>query len=114
MLSDIRYIFDRRPTVDRLTSAVIVADLYEMPHGLWSEWRGPRDDQTPRRLSQGAGAHAIAIRHPSQDDLAAATRHTRPVGEGLHRKQFEAAWAAYCEGTPAQHGNVRYLDIAHG
>ena len=50
LLSDIRDIFDRRPTVDRLASAVIVADLNEMPHGLWSEWRGPRDDQTPRRL----------------------------------------------------------------
>ncbi len=84
MLSDIRDIFDRRPTVDRLTSAVIVADLHEMPTACWSEWRGPRDDQTPRRLSPGELARMLlAIRHPPQDDLAAATRHTRPVSEGL-------------------------------
>ena len=34
--------------------------------------------------------------------------------KGYLRKQFEAAWASYCDGTPVQHRNVRYLDIAHG
>ena len=114
--SDIRDIFDRRPTVDRLTSAVIVADLHEMPHGLWSEWRGPRDDQTPRRaVAGGAGAHAprhsaSAPRRSGRRDAAHATGQRRATIS----KQFEAAWAAYCEGTPAQHGDVTYLASAMG
>jgi Protein of unknown function (DUF3631) len=53
LLSDIRDIFNRHPTVDRLASAVIVAELCELPDGIWSEWRGPKEDQVPRRFTQG-------------------------------------------------------------
>ena len=115
LLSDIRDIFDRRPTVDRLASAVIVADLNEMPHGLWSEWRGPRDDQTPRRLSPSEMARLLVPFGIRSKTVWPPHRGTRDRSvKGYYRKQFEAAWAAYCEGTPAQHGNVKYLDIAHG
>jgi hypothetical protein len=48
LLADIRDIFDRHSTVDRLSSAVIVAELVELADGLWSEWRGLRNDQMPR------------------------------------------------------------------
>ena len=110
LLSDIRDIFDRRPTVDRLASAVIVADLNEIPDGLWSEWRGPRDDQTPRQLSPGEMARLLAPFGIRPKTVWPPRRGTRDRSvKGYHRKQFEAIWAAYCDGTPAQHGNVRYL-----
>jgi hypothetical protein len=38
LLSDIRDVFDRWPTVDRLASTVLVADLHDLSDGLWSEW----------------------------------------------------------------------------
>src|ERR1700730_2731674 len=60
LLADIRDIFDRHPTVDRLSSAVIVAELLELADGLWSEWRGLRNDQMPRKLSQGGLALMLA------------------------------------------------------
>jgi hypothetical protein len=34
LLADIRDIFDRHPTVDRLSSAVIVAELVDLADGL--------------------------------------------------------------------------------
>src|SRR5712672_3660216 len=37
LLRDIRDVFDRRPTVDRLTSEMIIADLKELPDGMWDE-----------------------------------------------------------------------------
>jgi hypothetical protein len=115
LLSDIRDVFDRRPTVDRLASAVLVADLIEMPHALWSEWRGPRDDQTPRKLSQGEMARMLSPFGIRPKTVWAPRRGTRGrSAKGYHRRQFEAAWASYCNGTPAQHSNVRYLEIGHG
>jgi hypothetical protein len=115
LLSDIRDVFDRRPTVDRLASAVLVADLIEMPHGLWSEWRGPRDDQTPRKLSQGEMARMLSPFGIRPKTIWPPRRGTRGrSAKGYHRTQFEAAWASYCDGTPAQHSNVRNLEIGHG
>jgi hypothetical protein len=111
LLSDIRDIFDRRPTVDRLASAVIVADLNEMPHGLWSEWRGPRDDQTPRRLSQGEMARMLSPFGIRPKTIWPPRRGTRDrSAKGYLRKQFEAAWASYCsDDTPSHPQNIRYL-----
>jgi hypothetical protein len=113
MLSDIRDVFDRHPSVDRLTSTVMVAALNEMPHGLWSEWRGPRDDQTPRKLTPGEMARMLAPFGIRPKTIWPPRRGTRDrSAKGYLRKQFAAAWASYCSsgGTPAQPQNVRYLD----
>ena len=116
LLSDIRDIFDRQPTVDRLSSAVIVCRLLDMPRGLWSEWRGPRDDQTPRKLSQGELARMLAPFGIRPKTIWPPRRGTRDrSAKGYRRKQFEAAWASYCsDGTPAQPSNVRYLNPEAG
>jgi hypothetical protein len=111
LLSDIRDTFDRRPTIDRLASTVIVAELNERPHGLWSEWRGPRDDQTPRKLSTGEMARMLSPFGIRPKTIWPPRRGTRDrSAKGYLRKQFEAAWASYCDGTPAQRSNVRYLN----
>jgi hypothetical protein len=113
LLADIRDVFDRRPSVDRLASATIVDELNDMPDSLWAEWRGPRDDQAPRRLSQGQLAtmlkpfdirpKSIWPSHRGASDKSA---------KGYLRVQFEAAWASYCDGagTPSQRSNVSYLN----
>jgi hypothetical protein len=110
LLSDIRDIFDRR-AADRLPSAVIVANLIDMPDALWSEWRGSRGDQSPRRLSQAQLATLLAAFSIRPRTIWPLRRGpTAKSSKGYFRKQFEAAWASYCDGTPAQRSNVRPLN----
>jgi len=113
LLSDIRSIFDRRPTADRLASAVIIEELNGLSDAPWSEWRGPRGDQTPRRLSQAQLAQMLApfgIRPRTIWPLRRST--AARSAKGYLRRSFEAAWSSYCDGTPAQRNNVRCLDNA--
>jgi hypothetical protein len=112
LLTDIRDIF-RRAATDRLSSAVIVSELIDLPEGLWSEWRGPRDDQLPRKLSQGALALMLAPFGIKPRTIWPPRRGTADKSaRGYYRAAFEAAWASYCDGdgTPSQASNIRYLD----
>ena len=59
LLSDIRDTFDRQ-AVDRLPSAMLIEALIDLPDGLWSEWRGPQDNQMPHKLTQGSLALMLA------------------------------------------------------
>jgi hypothetical protein len=111
LLSDIRDIFNRT-TADRLPSKVIVEALNDMSDAPWSEWRGPKGDQYPRKFTQGQLAtmlSAFGIRPrtiwPSRRSVAIKS------SKGYLREQFEAASAAYCDdgGTPSQPSNVRHL-----
>jgi uncharacterized protein DUF3631 len=112
LLSDIRDIFDRHPTADRLASAVIVAELNELPDGLWSEWRGQRSDQTPRHLSAGEMARVLANFHIRPRTIWPPRRGTKDrSAKGYFKSQFAEAWAAYCDGTPSQPSNVRHLNL---
>jgi hypothetical protein len=111
LLQAVREIFDRRPTTDRLSSAVIVAELNAEDDGLWSEWRGPRNDQVPRRFTQGDLARILGLFHIRSKSIWPPRRGTDDrSAKGYFRSQFEAAWASYCsDGTPAQHSNVKWL-----
>lgn len=112
VLSDIRDIFNRRPGIDRLPSATLVDDLNDMQDSPWSEWRGPRNDQTPRRLSQGQLAAMLAPFGIRPRTIWPPRRgESDKSRKGYLREQFEAAWASYCDGdvTPAQRRNVRVL-----
>jgi hypothetical protein len=110
LLSDIRDIFDRRPTTDRFPSAVLVAELNELSDARWNEWRGPRDDQATRRLSQSELARVLSPFGIKPNSIWPLRRGTKTKSsKGYYRKQFEAAWASYCDGTAAQPSNVRYL-----
>ena len=106
LLGDIREVFDRL-RADRLTSAALVAELIEMPEGLWSEWRGPLDNQVPHKLSPGSLALMLA-------PFRIRPRTIWPLRRGAgdeSAKQFEAAWSSYCHegGTPSQASNIRHL-----
>jgi len=112
LLDDCRTIFDR-DGADRMTSETLVTALLELDSNWsWSEWRGQRDDQQPRKLSVGELARLL---RPFQ----IRPRSMRVPGvvktrKGYFRKQFEAAWDRYCPegGTPARPNNVRHLSSA--
>ena len=72
LLRDIRDLFDLKHE-DRLPSAVIIENLNLLPHGLWSDWRGKHDTDTPRPMTQGIMAKLLAPFGISGNDLAIAT-----------------------------------------
>jgi hypothetical protein len=115
LLTDIRCIFDRL-RLDRMASEHIVRELLAIEDGMWSEWRGLKDDQQPRKLSQGELARLLA-------PFAIKPRTVWPLRRtpssksksGYYRRQFEETWAAYCEpDTPTQPNNVTYLGRDRG
>jgi hypothetical protein len=112
LLSDIRDIFNQT-AADRIASAVLIKALLEIEESGWDEYRGPRDDQVSRKLTQGEMARLLrpfgirprSVWPPGGRSKRGASR------KGYHRTQFESAWARYCEtdGTPAHRSNVAYL-----
>ena len=112
LLADIRDVFNRHAAADRLSSAVIVSELVDTLEGLWSEWRGPRGDQLPRKLSQGGLALMLAPFNIRPRTIWPPRRGTADKSvKGYYRTAFEAAWASYCDGdgTPSHGSNIRYL-----
>jgi hypothetical protein len=112
LLQDVRYIFDARG-VDRMFSAVLVDALNTLEDSLWSEWRGLRGDQQPRRLSPAELARLLApfrIRPRSIWPVRRASDVSSK--KGYLRSQFEAGWRSYCgDGTPAQPRPIRYFAV---
>ena len=97
LLRDIRDLFDLKHE-DRLPSALIIANLNLLPHGLWSDWRGKHDTDTPRPMTQGVMAKLLGpfgIR-PATIWALRRTADTKS-SRGYHRHQFEDAWARYCQ-----------------
>jgi len=113
LLRDIRKIFDGH-SVDRIASAALVEALLDLEDGPWSEWRGLKDDQQPRKLTQATLASVLKAFHirPRSIWPAGRTADTKSR-KGYYRSDFEAAWRTYCpeDGTPAQ-PNV--LKVLHG
>jgi Protein of unknown function (DUF3631) len=112
LLSDIRDIFNRT-AADRMVSVDLIAALLEIDESAWSEYRGVRDDQQPRKLSPGEMARLLR-------PFGIRPRSVWPTGKrykgsssrkGYYRSQFESAWARYCDpaGTTAQAANVAYI-----
>jgi hypothetical protein len=108
LLHDIRTIFNAWG-VDRIASAALVEQLIGLDDGIWHDWRGPRDDQLPRKLSKGELGRLLrpfGIRTktiwPSQ------RRPGDKSGRGYLRSQFEAGWQAYCppNDTPTQSSKI--------
>ena len=111
LLSDIRDIFNRT-AADRMASVVLIKALLEIEESGWSEYRGVRDDQTPRKLSQGEMARLLqpfGIR--PRPIWPPAKRHKGSSRRGYYRAQFESAWARYCAKgvTASQPSNVAYI-----
>jgi len=110
LLTDIHAIFNTLG-VDRITSAALVDALIELDDGLWHDWRGPKDDRPPHKLSQ---AELALLLRP----FAIRPRTVWPVARqpesrsrrGYLRSQFEVAWRSYCPpDTPTQSNKIHYL-----
>jgi hypothetical protein len=112
LLADIRTIFNRT-TADRMASEDLITALLDIEESGWSEYRGMRDDQQPKKLSQGEMARLLkpfGIRPRSVWPLK---RHKNSKSrKGYYRRQFEDAWKRYCDepaGTPAQDSKIRLI-----
>jgi Protein of unknown function (DUF3631) len=109
LLRAIREVFNAL-RVDRIKSEGLVAFLLDMDDAPWSEWRGVRDDESPRKLSQAQLAKTLrpfGIKPRS-------VRFASGTAKGYTRGWFEAAWEAYCpeDGTTAQPHVVKHLGVA--
>jgi hypothetical protein len=112
LLRHIRDVFEAY-SVDRIASAALVAALCELEDAPWAEWRGVKDDQPPRKLTQATLAQLLRAFHIY-------SRTTWPVKrtpdsksrKGYYRTDFKAAWASYCTdgGTSAQPKVFKLLD----
>lgn len=112
LLSDTRDIFNRT-SADRMASIDLIRALLDIEESGWSEYRGVRDDQMPRKLSQGEMARLLkpfGIRPRSIWPQVKRHKGTSSR-KGYHRVQFERAWALYCApaGTTAQCRDVAYI-----
>ena len=111
LLRHIRDIFTTH-SVDRIASAALVAALCDLEDAPWTEWRGVKDDQPPRKLTQATLASLLKAFHVYP-------RTTWPVGrtvdsksrKGYYKADFKAAWASYCPegGTPTRPNVFRLL-----
>jgi hypothetical protein len=99
------------------TSAIsrvrLVAALLNIEESAWGEYRGARDDQTPRKLTQGEMARLLrpfGIRPRSIWPMMK-RRNGMSSRKGYYRCHFETAWKQYCptDGTTAQSSNVSFI-----
>jgi len=111
LLADILMVFEQL-AVDRLTSAELVTALLGLNDGDWHEWRGPKEDRQPHKLTQSELAAMLRPFH-----IVPRTIWPKPRGSGgrsrrgYFRSWFEKAWDAYCRtDTPTQPSNVISLD----
>jgi hypothetical protein len=94
LLADIRIVFQAR---DRIASAALVEALTGLDDGRWNEWRGPKDDRPPRKLTQGDLSHLLRPFGIVPKTIWPGRR--RPgdkSSRGYLRSQFENMWRAYC------------------
>ena len=104
LLRHIREIFEAH-RVDRIYSAVLVGALLDLEDAPWAEWRGVKDDQQSRKLTQATLAPLLKAFHIRPRSIWPAGRTADSKSrKGYYRADFEAAWRAYCprDGTPAQ------------
>lgn len=113
LLSDIRDIFNRT-AADRMASADLITALLDIEESSWSEYRGMRDDQQPKKLSVGEMARLLrpfGIRPRSIWPVAGRTKDSSSR-KGYLRSDFESAWQRYCDepsGTAAQNSKIRLI-----
>lgn len=102
LLADLRDIFNRTG-VDRMTSDDLITALLDIEESGWSEYRGVRDDQAARKLTQGEMARLLRPFNIRPRSIWPLGKQRQSVGsrKGYYREPFEQAWQRYCpaEGT---------------
>jgi hypothetical protein len=102
LLRDIRDTFERLG-VDRITSKDLVEELVALEDSSWDSYRGPHDNQQPRKLTQGTLAGSLKPFKIGKTKTVwpKGSRTERgKSGKGYFKEWFRKAWAAYLD-TPA-------------
>jgi Protein of unknown function (DUF3631) len=108
LLADIWTVFQALGR-DRIASALLVERLLGLDDNFWNEWRGPNDDRSPHKLTQGELSRLLRPFRIRPKTIWPIRRRTGDKSSrGYQRKQFEAAWTAYCASgdTPAQRSKI--------
>jgi Protein of unknown function (DUF3631) len=115
LLADILTVFEQafeQAQADRLASAALLAGLLGLNDGDWNEWKGPKEDQPPRKLTLSGLAAMLRPFHIRPRTIWPKQR--RPddsSSRGYLRSDFQRAWDAYCRAdTPTQPSEVIPLD----
>jgi hypothetical protein len=97
--------------IDRITSVALVEALCELGDGLWHDWRGPKDDRPPRKLTQGELSRLLRPFGIGPRTVWPAQRKPGDKSRrGYYRSQFEEAWRVYCStNTPTQPSQIMQL-----
>ena len=97
LLSDLRDIFNRTGA-DRMTSDDLITALLDIEESGWSEYRGVRDDQAARKLTQGEMARLLRPFNITPRSIWPLGKQRQSVGsrKGYYRAQCEQAWQRYC------------------
>jgi hypothetical protein len=113
LLGDILLVFQEKG-VDRLTSKELVSALLELNDGDWNEWRGPKEDRPPRRLTQSELAEMLRPFHIRPRTIWPLRRTSQSrSSRGYLRASFQRAWDAYCRNdTPTQTSNINLVGSA--
>jgi hypothetical protein len=111
LLADILEVFQQKG-VDRLTSKELVAALLALNDGDWNEWRGPKEDRQPHRLTQSELAAMLRPFHIKPRTIWPKARKSGSrSSRGYLKASFQKAWDAYCrDDTPTQTSKVTPLD----
>jgi hypothetical protein len=108
LLADIWTVF-RALGTDRIASALLVERLLGLDDNFWNEWRGLNDDRSPHKLTQGELSRLLRpFRIRPKTIWPILRRPGDKSSRGYERKQFEAAWTAYCASgdTPAHRSKI--------
>ena len=91
LLRHIREIFEAH-RVDRIASAALVGALLDLEDAPWAEWRGVKDDQQPRKLTQATLASLLKAFHIRPRSIWPTGRTADSKShKGYYRADFEAA-----------------------
>jgi hypothetical protein len=111
LLADIWAIFLARG-IDRIASAAMVEALLALDDGIWNEWRGPRDDRPPRKLTQSELARLLRpFGIKSKTVWPEQRRPGTKSARGYYRSQFEAAWMAYCSAGDTATQSTKIIEL---
>ena len=108
LLTDIRTVFDRYDTDQLRTKAELIPTLARLEDSPWSEWTGLDDTAGPHVLTQGDIGRLLRPFNIRSKTIWPPQRRQGTKSEsGYYRRQFEAAWASYCQpsATPPQQAN---------
>jgi Protein of unknown function (DUF3631) len=111
LLADILEVFQQKG-IDRLTSKELVAALLALNDGDWNEWRGPKEDRQPHRLTQSELAAMLRPFHIKPRTIWPKARNSNSKSSrGYLKASFQKAWDAYCrDNTPTHPSKVMPLD----